>query len=333
MANDPYAEFTSDLGPTSQANPYAEFTHDLPQVDIASNRERVEPGIMGDTDPTGQKLIENAITAGNGMGVGYGIPRMAEGIASLFQSSPTLLSAGIKPQTVLKMTPTGQNPAEFGQQLEQSLNKAGAIGQDAKQTWSNINNLAMKSGQRVGASLDAIRGAAGPNAVTVNAGEVLQPLVDEWADRASGALAGTRRLARPFEEAHQTLVKAAASKGGFLGLDDIHNLLQEVGPLTHTGSEASQAAYSDLYGSLAEVQKGMINKVAQQAGNPALSSDLLNANADYSKYMRLMPDISKAASSFPIKQPVSFVGRIAPYIERGAALGLGYQGVKKAISQ
>lgn len=30
MANDPYAEFTADLGPSSESDPYAEFTHDLP---------------------------------------------------------------------------------------------------------------------------------------------------------------------------------------------------------------------------------------------------------------------------------------------------------------
>lgn len=337
MANDPYAEFTADLGQTSQADPYAEFTHDLPSVrptqNVSDIREKIEPGVMGETDPVGQKLLKNASTAVGGMAIGYGIPTAVEGVASLFKASPTLLSAGIKPQTVLKMTPTGQNPAQFGQQLEQGLNKIGAISSDAKQTWNNFNNLTQKAGQRVGASLDSIEKAAGPDAVTVNAGEALQPLVNEWVDRASGALAGTRRLAKPFEEAHQTLVKAAVSKGGVLGLDDIHSLLKEVGPLTHIGSEASQAAYSELYGTLAEVQKSMIQRVAQQAGNPALSNNLLSANADYSKFMSLMPDVSKAASAFPIKQPVSVAGRIAPYIEKGTGLGLGFQAVKKMFGQ
>jgi hypothetical protein len=316
----------SDLGGTSVPSaPIAKTTPTgFPEPQSSDNP------LAGAEKPFEQRLAENIVKYGNNffgpMAGGILTNKAINGIGSLFEAAPTLLNAGIKPTTILKMTPAGTNPAEFGQLLEQSLNKVGAIGQDEKTTWNNFTTLVNNAGQRVGNSLNSISKVAGPDALTVNGGEALQPLVDDWAERAGGSLAGTRRLAKPFEDAYQSLIQKAASNGGRLSLDDIHSTLQEVGPLTHTGSDASQAAYSDLYGSLANVRDGMVKSVAQQANNPSLAQNLLDANADYSKYMRLMPDVSKAAAAAPIKAGVSTVGKVLPIIEKGLATGAGIGG-------
>lgn len=288
-----------------------------------NNAEKIEPGIYGETDPTGQKVLENLGKVAAGYGVGTLAGSAVSGIGNLFSKSPTLLNAGIKPATVLRMTPKGTNPADFGQSLEQELNSSGAIGKNASETWQKMNSLKDQAGQGVGKSLQDIAKASGPDALSVDAGTALKPIVDGWVQRASGAVSGTRRLAQPFEQAHTSLIQQAAQQGGRLTLDNIRSVMDEIGPLVHKGPEATQEAYSELYGALADTRDGIVRKVAQQSGNPQLAQNLLSSNATYSKFMRLMPDINKAAAAFPIKEGASTFQKLGgPTILKYAA-GVG----------
>jgi hypothetical protein len=335
MAFDPDAFLAGSSQPSGSFDPDAFLAgQDQPSYAMKTSTGFPEPQAVDQPQKmTAGPTPEDLMSLSGGYGMGQLAGMGASGVASLFEKTPTLINAGIKPATILRMTPKGMNPAVFGANLEDDLNDAGAIGKNASETWQNMNTLANQAGQRVGSSLQAIQQAAGPNAVTVDAGTALQPVVDGWAERASGAVSGTRRLAVPFEQAHQALIQQAAQQGGQLTLDNVRSVMDEIGPLVHKGPEATQEAYSELYGALADARDGMVQRVAQQARNPQLAQNLLDANADYSKYMRLMPDINKAASAYPIKEGVSMAQKVVPYLERGAGIYAGYEGAKKLFGQ
>src|SRR5258707_1019871 len=85
--------------------------------------------------------------------------------------------------------------------------------------------------------------------------------------------------------------------------------MDEIGPMTHKGSEETQASMSELYGSLASARESMINDIASKANNPTLAQNLLDANARYSKYIRILPDIARAAGK-EVTHQVSSIGTL-----------------------
>lgn len=65
-----FDDLTADLQPTSsgKGGRFDDLTTDLtPSI---TNAERIEPGIYGDTDPAGQKMLEKLQTVAGGYGVG-----------------------------------------------------------------------------------------------------------------------------------------------------------------------------------------------------------------------------------------------------------------------
>lgn len=302
-------------------------------IGIKKNAENIEPGVYGSTDPTGQRILENLGTVASGYGVGKLGAMTANGIASIFQKAPTLMNAGIKAGTIAKMTPTGVNPADFGSQLEQKLVGAGAISGNPATSWDGMNNFVQNAGQRVGAARDAIASSpVGPDALKVDPEVALKPIYDAWGNEVN-AIVPDGKTINTFGKYYSGLANVAKNNGGTLDLDDLHDFLQEVGPRTHTGTEAMQDVYSKIYSAGLNAQNAVANTVAQQANNPMLAKNLLDANSDYSMGMRLMPDVTKAAAAVPIKASVSTFDKLSPYLEKGAALNIGWQAAKKLIGQ
>lgn len=290
----------------------------------AFNQDKYGPGIQDATVP-------DAMTAyGAGSLAKTGISAAARGVGSLFEASPDLLNAGIKPSTVLKMTPHGTNPAEYGQQLENELNQAGAIGKEPSDTFTRMNNLTNQAGQNVKNSFNNISQSAGPQALNVNAETALKPIYDAWSNEVS-SLVPDQKTISIFGKYYDALSNQAKAQGGNLTFDNLHDFLQEIGPKTHAGSEQMQDIYSKLYSAGANASKEVANTVANQANNPKLAQDLLSSNADYSKYIRLMPDVSKSAATAAVKQGISTFQKYGgPTIAKYIAGALGGEGILKA---
>lgn len=332
--SDPWEDFSSN---TATTGPWTDFAPQTQAQDSSSsqvgttppatafNQDKYGPGIQDATVP-------DAMTAyGVGSLAKAGISAAARGASSLFEASPDLLNAGIKPSTVLKMTPSGANPADYGKQLEGELNQAGAIGKNPSDTFQRMNSLKDQAGQQVSNSLNNISQAAGPGALNVNAETALKPVYDAWSNEVSSLVPDNKTISI-FGKYYDALSSQAKNQGGNLTLDNLHDFLQEIGPKTHAGSEQMQDIYSKLYSAGANARDGVVNTVAQQANNPQLAQDLLGSNADYSKYIRLMPDVSKSAATSAVKQGISAFQKIGgPTIAKYIAGYLGSEGLIKGV--
>lgn len=76
--------------------------------DVTTTRDQIEPNVMGDTDPTGQRLLENAAVAASG----YELPKLALSIASIPSGIKSLLADSELP--LLKSL--GKSTQELGQE-------------------------------------------------------------------------------------------------------------------------------------------------------------------------------------------------------------------------
>jgi hypothetical protein len=247
---------------------------------------------------------EQLMQVAGGMGVGELAGSAVSGVAKLFENVPDLLDAGIKPQTLKAMTPEGMTPSDYGPILQKQLNSEGLLGKTSNDTLKNFISDTDKAGADVGSARNAIAQAKGPQAVTVNAQDALQPIYDAWSKEVNANVPDGRTL-KIIGDQYNGLMKTAQAQGGQLTLDNIHNFLQEIGPKVHAGSEANQAIYSNLYKVGMDTQKGMVNTVAKQAGDPTLASNLLDANARFTRNLRLLPDVATNDAKEAIKAGVS----------------------------
>lgn len=247
-------------------------------------------------------------------------------------------SAGITPKTLSNMAGS-QNPARVGTNLGTSLVNENAIGLSPASTFDKSKAVMDKFGQDVGTAIDKIKASGVPT--SVHADEALQPLVDKWTALKDSALQGTRALAKPFEEIYGKLAEAAKSNGGQVELDHVRDAMDEVGQGMQNVAKDSPKyeAYSKLYGTLADIRKQIVEKIASTTGDQQLSQDLLKANEGYSRYSRIMPDIRKAAakegtSQFPLFSPFKGAVKAAqPLLSRMATkVGQGSAKLDPAMS-
>jgi len=263
------------------------------------------PGLQDATIPDGLALYGAAGIAKTGASIAAaGASAAKNGIASIFEAPESLKSAGITARTLENMAPGNQNPADYTAAVEKQLQGNGALGNTAKETWDKMNTLKDAAGLGVQSAFSAIKNSASPSALMADAQSALQPLVDEWTKRASG-LVPDMSAAKPFEEYANALGKIAQSQGGKLTLDNIDQALKEVGTKLDESSQDMEPVFSKLYGKLADARDSIVNTIANQAGDPALKTNLLKNNADYSTYMRLLPSIEKNAYKEAIKEGVS----------------------------
>jgi len=204
-------------------------------------------------------------------------------------------SAGITPRTISELAGSG-NPAEAGTQLGQTLSKEGAVGFTPGSTFQKVSQVHDQFGQAVGQAINNIKAAGVPT--TIDANEALQPLVDKWTQYSNSALSGNKLMARPYEQIYGKLAGIASQNSGQLGIDELRSAMDEVGTaLDGSGiGTPKEAAYSSLYGDLADIRDNIVNKVAQSANDPGLKNALLNANQGYSTFSRILRDVRMAAA-------------------------------------
>jgi hypothetical protein len=289
------------------------------------------------SDPIGAMYRNPVTTATSIYGAGKAIGGAASGIGSLFEEEPTLNSAGIKRPTLQSMTPAGVNPATFGKDLETQLNAQNLIGKTPPETFDNFSNAIKTSGNSVARAKSAIAQAAGSGALAVSPETALGPLYQGWSKEINSIVPDGRTIGT-FGKYYEGLANIAKQQGGSLTLDNLDDFLHEVGPKTYDGPEALQPIYRKIYAAGANARDNVVSTIAQQANDPSLRDNFLQSNAQYSKLMRLMPDINKSAATFATaKEPISTFGKIAPYFEKGLGWGTGgtlaVEAVKKLLGK
>lgn len=242
-------------------------------------------------------------------------------------------TAGIRGTTIQKLAKAGQNPGAVGIDLAKQLNSEGAIGSSPISTWDNVNKLKESAGSDVGSAMHAIRDQAAKlgsdgDPLMVDAKTALKPVYEGWAYRAGGMTSAMQSKAKHFEEIYNGLTDIAKNQGGQLHLDNIKQAMDEIGPMTHKGAPEVQEAMQELYGALADTNDHMVQTIAKGANNPTLASNLLNANERYSRYMRIMPDISRASAMESVGQKtlMDMLGEVKNSIVSKAALSAGQTG-------
>lgn len=278
------------------------------------------------TNPLGQRIVENFGEAVGGVGMGMLAPAVAKGgIALAAKGGSKLLSkieqfvglekmgakginaaAGIKEGTVRAMTKAGQNPGKVGIDLGSELVKSGVVKGNPIATFDAAAAESKKAGEAVGSALKNIAKESAKyggieDPLAMDAKKALNVLDKAVKEKLGGTLSSTRHLAKPFKETYDDIVKMADKQGGKITLDDVMKVLHEVGPRTHKGSDEAQAVYSEIYGLLANTRDDMVTTLAHQAKNTSLKDALIEANKNYSRWIRVMPDLSKASSTDSVK--------------------------------
>lgn len=264
-----------------------------------------------------------------------GLPKPKPGILANISAQEANKAAGISEKTIKAMTGAGKNPGETAVKLGAELRDAGVIKSTASKTWKAVDDLRKQAGKDVGTALDKISRVTSkmqeasddvPHALDVKTS--LEPLVAAWTERAQAMTSAKRAMAKPYEEIYTGLTEIAKKQNGKLTLDNIRVALDEVGPLVHKGSEETQAVMGELYGTLANMRDKMVEKIAVDSGNPTLAGELLRANSQYSKYIRILPDIAKATikeglgKGPGLAEPVKYLTKkAAPAIASLAHLG------------
>lgn len=87
---------------------YSQYGSQVDGKSISDVREQVEPGLMGETDPTGQKLLENAAIAGGG----YALPGTVKAIASI----PSRIKGFLGSSETPLLRSLGKNTQELGKE-------------------------------------------------------------------------------------------------------------------------------------------------------------------------------------------------------------------------
>lgn len=218
-------------------------------------------------------------------------------------------SLGIKGGTVDEMTPQKDNPGRTGIRLGMQLAEEGTKGMGSIEGLDQINKNLSKHGKSVQSALNAIKETNKSYGVYPELGDPLKvkanPILKPFLDRANEMESSDYPLQQFESKYHRAvynaLSKAAKEGGDFLSLDDVRNEMSKVGDMLNSAGEDHAGVIRKIYGKLANLQDGMVETIADQAGDPKLASNLKEANANYSRYIRILPDVRKSASNASVK--------------------------------
>lgn len=239
-------------------------------------------------------------------------------------------TAGLKPSTIEDMTPRGQNPGKYGVQLGQDMAEEGASGLSATSSFDNASKLADQYGESVESALKKIKAQNRSlgvypeleDSLKRDANKILKPLLDE-ANKFNKSQYPLERFQGKYQRAaYESLAEKANANGGFIEFDDIRSEMQRIGKMMESAGEENYKVLSKIYGKLANTRNMMIEDVATEAMNPELKENLLKANSGYSKYMRLLPDMKRAAAREAVGTPSlslhqALIKHVEPLLSKG----------------
>lgn len=218
--------------------------------------------------------------------------------------------AGIRGKTVELMTRPGENPGTVGAALAKQMDQEGAIGNTAAETYQKSTQVANKYGQGIQDALNKIKAANKSlgvypdleDSLKVQSNPLLKPILDKANDLAKSPYPVDKTTARGWRAMYSSLSQKANANSGFLTLDDLRGEMHKVGSMYDTAGPNHVGTIDQLYSHLADLRDDMVNDIADRVSDPKLASNLLKANAGYSRYMRVLPDIKKAASAESVGQ-------------------------------
>lgn len=295
----------------AQGKSFGETDLGKESADIANSAPAVPGMVSNAVQHPIQTAYENPLTAASlGFGAAKGAASLAKGalsatkgigakagakIGGALESAGARgqnFAAGLRPQTIEAMTRAGQNPGEIGTKVGAQLAKERIIGSSPTATYNNLRKARGLAGEEVGSAVKAINQSG---VAAVRAETALEPLLTAIKERTGAITSAKKSMAKPFQEVYNYLLKQS-KENEMLSLDEVKKAMKEVGPMTSKGSEEVQAAMSELYGTLANVQDHIVTQIANGTKNPALKSNLLKANEKFSLYSRITPDLKRLAA-------------------------------------
>lgn len=207
--------------------------------------------------------------------------------------------AGISPATVTKLTPRGGNEATVRANLGKKLiddKVVGGLGNTAEEIRTSQNEKRNQYGDQVKDILNQIKNS-GVDPST-DADKALSPILEQYVKLSDGALPQSQNMAKTFASVHSKLENIANKNGGKLGIDDLHDVMDEVGQrLSKAPKESPERGELDhLYGTLARSKDSIVDDVSQRSGNPQLAAQLKDANKNFHTYNMIGKDVGKTAA-------------------------------------
>lgn len=236
-------------------------------------------------------------------GVARGTSKMFGGVKN---KSAQAINRGlqIKEGTLEDMTPRGGNPSKVGSDLGGKLYEEGLAGKSASEALDIANKNAENFGKAVSDSVEKIKNASRPagayfegyDPLKQEANGVLKPLLDKANELRDSGYPSARFESKYYRAAYESLAKKANQGSGYISLDDVRSELKNVGKMIGGASEEHYKPLGRIYGRLMDIQDAMIENVSKQSGNSNIGPALKDANAGYSRYMRILPDLFRQAS-------------------------------------
>ena len=246
-------------------------------------------------------------------------------------------SLGIRGGTVEDMTRGKLNPGQVGVGLGMKLADEGLAGKGPTEGFTQAQKMHDQYGKQVGSALDAIRKTnkglgeypelADP--LKVDATPVIKPFLDKANELRDSGYPNDRFESRFHRAAYNSLAKEAEANNGFISIDNVTGEMRKMGKMLKTASEDHSKIIKGIYGKLADIRDGMVEDIASSTNQPELANNLRNANAGFSRYARVLPDIKSAASKESVKptsifkHPLDTVGKVLGPRMSQATLGAG----------
>lgn len=246
-------------------------------------------------------------------------------------------SLGIRGGTVEDMSRGKANPGEVGVGLGMKLADEGLAGKGPTEGFTQAQKMHDQYGKQVGSALDAIRKTnkglgeypelADP--LKVDATPVIKPLLDKANELRDSGYPNDRFESRFHRAAYNSLAKEAEANNGFISIDNVTGEMRKMGKMLKTASDDHTKIIKGIYGKLADIRDGMVEDIASSVNQPELANNLRSANAGFSRYARVLPDIKKAASKESVQptsifqHPIDAAGKVLGPRVAQMALGAG----------
>jgi len=245
-------------------------------------------------------------------------------------------SLGIRGGTVEDMSRKA-NPGQVGVGLGMKLADEGLSGKGPTEGFTQAQKMHDQYGKQVGSALDAIRKTnrglgeypelADP--LKVDATPVIKTFLDKANELRDSGYPNDRFESRFHRAAYNSLAKEAEANNGFISIDNVTGEMRKMGKMLKTASDDHTKIIKGIYGKLADIRDGMVEDIASSVNQPELANNLRNANAGFSRYARVLPDIKSAASKESVKptsifkHPLDTAGKVfGPKLAK-ATLGAG----------
>lgn len=228
-------------------------------------------------------------------------------------------AAGITPSTLEEMTPKrpanilDKNPERTNTRLGVKLAEEGTTGFRVGESLDKALGKHTEFGKGVSKAIADIKGNNpyewdnSYNMLHTDANASLKPLLEQAAKLEGSKYPEDALAGKWYRAAYDSLAEKANSNNGFLTFDHVHDELQHLGDVIGRTSDANLKIVKRVYGKIADLSDKMVQEVADSAGRPELRDALKRANEGYSRYSRILPDMTTQSAKSSMVRASSFL--------------------------